>query len=243
MRNAFVEELVSIARSDQRVWIICGDLGYGVLDEFRDVLPSQFVNAGVAEQNMTGLATGLALEGRIAFTYSIANFSTLRCLEQVRNDVCYHNANVKIVSVGAGLAYGTHGYTHYAIEDLGILSWMPNMKILCPADPLEARSAAHLAVNTEGPIYIRLGKNGEPKLHPQASIIDFGEMALLDEGSEGILIACGSIGYNGRMACQTLRANGIDIGFASSPSVKPIDRSFLDAAFRKYRFVVTLEEH
>jgi transketolase len=162
MRTAFIKALTDLAETDNRIWLVTGDLGFSVLEEFASRFPDRYLNVGVAEQNMTGVAAGLAMSGKIVFTYSIANFPTLRCLEQVRNDVCYHNANVKIVAVGGGLAYGAQGYTHHAIEDLAILRALPNIRVIAPGDPAETRAAVMAIVNTPGPCYLRLGKAGEP---------------------------------------------------------------------------------
>ena len=134
MRTAFIRALEEAAEKDSRVMLIVGDLGFGVVDQFAQKFPNQFVNAGVAEQNMTGMAVGMALSGAVVFTYSIANFPTLRCLEQIRNDVCYHKANVKVVAVGGGFVYGSLGMTHHATEDLAIMRALPNMTVI-PRDP------------------------------------------------------------------------------------------------------------
>jgi transketolase len=150
MRTAFIEELISLAERDDRIWLVCGDLGYSVLDAFSDRFPDRYLNAGVAEQNMTGIAAGLALTGKVVFTYSIANFPIMRCLEQIRNDVCYHKLNVKIVAVGGGLAYGSHGYTHHGVEDLAIMSALPDMAVVAPGDPVEARAATAALAATPG---------------------------------------------------------------------------------------------
>src|SRR5438477_1337258 len=130
MRDQFVKTLTALAETNSRIMLVTGDLGFGVLTGFKERFPRQHLNVGVAEQNMTGVATGLALEGRIVFTYSIANFPTLRCLEQVRNDVCYHEANVKIVSIGGGFSYGALGISHHATEDLAIFRALPNMAVV-----------------------------------------------------------------------------------------------------------------
>ena len=139
MRNAFIQELLEQAKNNDKIQLITGDLGYGVLNEFWEKYPNQFINAGIAEQAMTGIATGMALEGNIVFTYSIANFPTMRCLEQIRNDCAYHNANVKIVAVGGGLVYGAHGMSHHATEDIAIMRALPNVVVTAPADPIEAK--------------------------------------------------------------------------------------------------------
>ena len=171
MRTEFINTLYEIAKKDKNVILITGDLGFGVLDKFANDLPEQFINAGVAEQDMAGLATGLALEGKTVFTYSIANFPTLRCLEQIRNDVCYHNANVKIVSVGGGYSYGPLGMSHHATEDLSIMRALPNMTIVAPGDTIETGYATEAIYKLNGPCYLRLGRNGEGAIH--SDNIDF----------------------------------------------------------------------
>src|SRR5687768_13663834 len=162
MRNAFLDTLFELAQQDERIVFITGDLGYRVVEKFMEQRPRQFLNAGVAEQNLTGIASGMALSGKIVFTYSIANFPTLRCLEQIRHDVCYHQANVKIVSVGGGFAYGSLGTTHFATEDLGVMRILPGMTVVAPGDPVETRHATRAVADASGPCYLRLGKAGEP---------------------------------------------------------------------------------
>ena len=146
MRTAFIETLFELAQTDPRITLVVGDLGFGVVTPFMERLPNQFLNVGVAEQNMTGIAAGMALSGRIVFTYSIANFPVLRCLEQIRNDVCYHRANVTIVAVGGGMCYGSLGPSHHATEDLAIMRALPNMVVVAPGDPVEARLATRALV-------------------------------------------------------------------------------------------------
>ena len=165
MRNAFLDTLYDLAVKDPRIVFITGDLGFRVVEKFMQDIPNQFLNAGVAEQNMTGIAAGMALSGKIAITYSIANFPTLRCLEQIRNDICYHDANVKIVSVGGGFAYGAMSVTHHAMEDLGVMRCIPNLTVVAPGDPVETRAATRAILAHAGPVYLRLGKAGEPTVH------------------------------------------------------------------------------
>src|SRR5437879_2689318 len=165
MRGAFFETLIQLAARDPNVFLVVGDLGFGVTEEFSRRFPRQFLNAGVAEQNMTGIAAGLALSGKTVFTYSIANFPILRCLEQVRNDVCYHHANVKVVAVGGGFAYGSLGATHHATEDLAIMRALPAMTVVAPGDPEEAMAATEAVAAHDGPCYLRLGRPGERKVH------------------------------------------------------------------------------
>jgi len=165
MRNAFIQELVTLARQHPQIALIVGDLGYSVIEPFADEFPDRFINAGVAEQNMTGLAAGMASEGYHVFTYSIANFPTFRCAEQIRNDVAYHRLPVTVVSVGGGLAYGALGYSHHAVQDYALMRTLPNMLIAAPGDPMEVRSCMHYLVENPGPSYLRLGKAGEPCFH------------------------------------------------------------------------------
>jgi len=165
MRNAFINELVTLARQNPQIALIVGDLGYSVIEAFVDEFPDRFINAGVAEQNMTGLAAGMASEGYHVFTYSIANFPLFRCAEQIRNDVAYHKLPVTIVSVGGGLAYGALGYSHHAVQDYALMRTLPNMLIAAPGDPLEVRSCIRYVVENPGPSYLRLGKAGEPNFH------------------------------------------------------------------------------
>src|SRR5438445_5755899 len=151
MRNAFFRALYALAERDERVFLIVGDLGFGVTEPFAQRFPERYLNAGVAEQNMTGIAAGLALSGKIVFTYSIANFPILRCLEQIRNDVCYHHANVKVVAVGGGLAYGALGSTHHATEDIAIMRPLPRMVVVAPGDPVEAELLTRAIAREAGP--------------------------------------------------------------------------------------------
>ena len=165
MRNAFIEELVTLATQHPHIALIVGDLGYSVVEPFADRFPERFINAGVAEQNMTGLAAGMASEGYHVFTYSIANFPTFRCAEQIRNDVDYHRLPVTVVSVGGGLAYGALGYSHHAVQDYALMRSFPNMLIAAPGDPMEVRACMRYLVAHPQPSYLRLGKAGEPNFH------------------------------------------------------------------------------
>lgn len=175
MRNAFIEELVALARQQSNIALIVGDLGYSVIEPFADEFPDRFINAGVAEQNMTGLAAGMASEGYHVFTYSIANFPTFRCAEQIRNDVAYHRLPVTIVSVGGGLAYGALGYSHHAVQDYALMRTLPNMLIAAPGDPMEVRACMRYLIQNPGPAYLRLGKAGEPNFHKSIPSVEPGQ--------------------------------------------------------------------
>jgi transketolase len=165
MRNAFIDELVSLARANPRIALVVGDLGYSVVEPFANEFPERFINAGVAEQNMMGLAAGMASEGYHVFVYSIANFPTFRCAEQIRNDVAYHGLSVTIVAVGGGLAYGNLGYSHHAVQDYGLMRLFPGMLIAAPGDPMEVRACLRYLVSHPQPSYLRLGKTGEKHFH------------------------------------------------------------------------------
>ncbi len=175
MRNAFIDELIVAAEKNDNIALVVGDLGYGVIEPFARRFPHRFFNAGVAEQNMMGLASGLASEGFHVFAYSIANFPTFRCAEQIRNDVDYHNLSVTIVAVGGGLAYGNLGYSHHAVQDYALMRVMPNMLIAAPGDPMEVRACMRYIVDNPQPSYLRLGKAGEANVHTQVPTVSPGK--------------------------------------------------------------------
>ncbi len=244
MRNAFCNVLTEMARQDEQVWLLTGDLGYSVLEPFAKEFPSRFVNIGVAEQNMTGVATGLSLLGKIVFTYSIANFPTIRCLEQIRNDVCYHKANVKIVAVGGGLCYGTAGFSHHATEDLAIMRALPGMVVAAPADALEAAQITRLAITMPGPFYIRLGKNNEPIVHANPPELHLGEPVCLNQnGGEIALVSTGTLVSEVLQAAEMLKSLGIEARVLSMPFVKPIDYKKFLQCLEGCRLVLVVEEH
>ena len=193
MRAAFIETMLDLAEHEERIWLLCGDLGYSVLERFAERFPGRFVNVGVAEQNMTGVAAGLALSGKIVFTYSIANFPIMRCLEQIRNDICYHDLNVKIVAVGGGFAYGSAGYSHHALEDLVIMRSLPNMTVLAPGDPTEARLAIRAVLSHTGPCYMRFGKAGEPTVHPTEPHFEIGHVIPMRSGTDALVVSTGGM--------------------------------------------------
>jgi transketolase len=243
MRGAFFRALVELAEQDERVHLIVGDLGFGVVEEFARRFPQRFLNAGVAEQNMTGIAAGLALSGKIVFTYSIANFPILRCLEQVRNDVCYHNANVKIVAVGGGLAYGALGATHHATEDLAILRALPRMVVVAPGDPIEAEAATRAVTAHAGPCYLRLGRAGEAKVHRTPIDFVLGKAIEVRQGSDVTLISTGGMLGTAMQAADLLEEADVQARVLSMHTVKPLDTAAIESAVRKTAAVFTLEEH
>jgi transketolase len=243
VRGAFFDSLLALAEKDDRIHLLVGDLGFAVTDTFRKRFPDRFLNAGVAEQNMTGIAAGMALSGKIVFTYSIANFPILRCLEQVRNDVCYHKANVKIVAVGGGLAYGALGPTHHAVEDLAILRSLPEMVVVAPGDPAEAKGATEAIARHQGPCYLRLGRAGEPAVHRKPIDFQLGKAIRLADGDDLTLISTGGLLEIAAQTSEVLRSNGFSARVLSMHTVKPLDRDAVLAAARETRAIFTLEEH
>lgn len=242
MRDAFIKELLVAARSDPRVFLAVGDLGFGVVDDFALELPSRFLNGGVAEQNLLGVSAGLALEGYRPFVYSIANFPTFRALEQIRNDICYHKLPVTIVSVGAGVAYGPLGYSHYGVEDIAVMRVLPHMRVLSPADPVEAQQCVHEALGSDGPVYIRLGKNGEPRIHPEERLPSLSSPLVLREGHDLTILATGSVAGDCLLAADTLDGEGVTAAVVSCPTVSPFAREWL-AAHPVQTPILTVEEH
>lgn len=185
MRNAFIQELMALADVNDRIALVVGDLGYGVVETFAKRFPKRFFNAGVAEQNMMGLSAGLASEGMHVFVYSIANFPTFRCAEQIRNDVDYHQLPVTVVAVGGGLAYGNLGYSHHAVQDYALMRIMPNMLIAAPGDPMEVRACLRYLVNNPQPSYFRIGKAGEPNIHAVVPKVTPGQWVTVRIGTTG----------------------------------------------------------
>jgi transketolase len=243
MRDAFVKKLTQEAGSDPRIMLLVGDLGFGVVADFGLSYPDQFLNCGVAEQSMVGMAAGMAASGRRPFVYSIANFPTLRPLEQIRNDVCYHGLGVTIVSVGAGLAYGSLGYTHHAVEDISILRSLPGMRVFSPADALECRAAVDAILAEDSPAYLRLGKNKEPIIHAAQPDLSSGEPIVVREGSDVTLLAAGPIIVQALEVAAQLEGAGLSVRVASCPVIKPLNAEAIRTAAAGTGGIVTLEEH
>ena len=243
MRKAFNKELLKIAKKDPRIFMILADIGYGEIEEFAETLPDRFINCGVAEQNMTGVACGVAMEGNIAVTYSIANFPTLRCLEQIRNDVCYHDANVKIVIIGGGMAYGELGISHHSTEDIAIMRALPNMVVLAPCDKAETIALTDAMMAYPGPVYFRCGYKGEPDLHPGPVKVRIGGSLQLRDGRAATVFFAGTVGINAKKAVEELAKEGIDCRLVSLYSIKPVDKAAILRAARETGGIVVLEEH
>jgi len=243
MRDVFIQRLTELAESNPRLLLVTGDLGFNVLNAFAERFPRQYLNAGVAEQNMTGLATGLAMEGRVVFTYSIANFPTLRCLEQIRNDACYHAANVKVVAIGGGFSYGPLGVSHHATEDLSILRSLPELTLVAPGDDWEAAEATSALVATPGTCYLRLDRSSAPATNRPDEQFQLGRARVIREGEDMTLMAVGGILGIALEAAERLAGEGIECRVISMHTVKPLDREAIFAACRETGGMVTIEEH
>lgn len=244
MRDHVLSEITKLAQIDSNIYLITADLGYVVLDDFRRKCPNQYINVGIAEQNMTSLAAGLAREGNVVFTYSIGNFPTLRCIEQIRNDVCYHNCNVKILAVGGGFVYGNQGITHHATEDIAMMRTLPNMRVYVPGDAYEAVECLREAYEYDGPAYIRLARNKEENFHKEEEDIDVKKMIPMGSLGEDVnILTCGTILCEGIKLKHMLEKQGYSVGIASLPQVKPIDTEGIRYLAERSKVIITMEEH
>lgn len=243
MRTAFIRTLCEIANKNGRIWLLCGDLGFSVLEPFIESFPDRFINAGVAEQNMAGVATGLAMSGKIVFIYSIANFPVMRCFEQIRNDICYHKANVKIVSVGGGMSYGSAGYSHHAVEDMGVMRLLPNMTVVAPADPVETKLATRSLIEHEGPCYLRLGKAEESVVHKTTPHFKLGKAILIRKGNDATIISTGAVLKIAVDAAEKLLQQNCSVQVISMHTLHPLDSETILQSAQKTGRIVTVEEH
>jgi transketolase len=243
VRDAFIRTLTELAPRHPELLLLTGDLGFGVLDEFAERFPRQFLNVGVAEQNLAGVAAGLALEGHTVFTYSIGNFPTLRCLEQIRNDICYHGANVKIVAVGGGLSYGPLGMSHHATEDLAILRALPNVSVFAPGDVWEAAETTRHLLAQKGPAYLRLDKSSAPVTARAGEAFRADRIRVVRDGRDVTLAAIGGILGEALLAADRLAEQGISCRVLSVHTLKPLDAATLATATAETGGVVSIEEH
>ena len=248
MRTVFNKALIEIAEKDPRIHMVLADIGYGEIEGFARKFPERYYNCGVMEQHMTGVACGIAMEGNIALTYSIANFPTLRCLEQIRNDVCYHNANVKIVNIGGGVSYGALGVSHHSTEDIAILRALPNMVVVVPCDNFEAEAATHAVFEDyEGPVFYRCGYKNEKDIHHVEDYrelgFELGKAITVEEGEDCTVIFCGPIGYEAQKAVLEAKKKGIHCRLLSMHTVKPIDKEAIVKAAKETGRIITVEEH
>ncbi len=243
MRDAFAKKLLELAETDPRIVLLSGDIGNRMFDELKTRFPNRFYNCGVAEANMMGLAAGLALSGLRPVVYTIVPFVTTRCLEQIRVDVCYHKAPVVIVGVGGGLCYAGLGATHHSCEDIAFLRMLPEMTVLCPGDPIEVQLTLAAAIDHAGPVYIRLGKKGEPAVHRNTPSFKIGQGIEIQEGGDMALLSTGNMLATALECAKHLERRDLSCRVVSMPTVKPLDRDTLRDVFQTTRLVVTIEEH
>ena len=244
MRNAFAEQIYETAHLNDNVILLAGDIGNRVFDKFKDTFPERFYNCGISEQNMTSVATGLAMSGLNPVTYTIAPFNTIRCLEQIRTGVAYHNAPVVIVGVGAGLAYAELGPSHHSCEDISLVRTIPNMTVICPADSWEVKASLKASIASNQPTYIRIGKKGEQVIHKQ-EIKNFkiGKPIKLQSGIDICILSTGNILPEVITASKILNSKNIKPAIYSFHTIKPLNTNFLKSVFKKFHTVVTVEEH
>ena len=243
MRSAFVATLQELAKENEKIFVLNADLGFRVWDDFMKAFPSRCVNVGVAEQNMVGIAAGMALEGWKVYIYSIINFLTMRALEQIWVDIAAHNLPVVIVGIGAGFAYSEQGPTHHAIGDMTIMRAMPNMTVVAPGDPVETKLVTRLSLDHQGPIYLRLGKRGDPVVHQNEPHFKIGKAIELCQGNDVTLVACGTMLPTASNVVARLKAKHIYCRLISMHTIKPIDADILIKAAKETGYIITLEEH
>jgi len=242
MRSAMMKALFELANDNQDVVLITGDLGFGLFEDFADKFPNQFINIGIAEQNMIGVATGLALEGKIVFVYSIGNFPTLRCLEQIRNDACYHNLNINIICMGAGFSYGALGMSHHATEDIAIMRSLPGVTVISPSTEYEAYFSTIELSKRDGVGYLRLDKSKVSKRKKLKSELEIGKGNILKDGSDYAIIACGGIVEEALSAADDLDKNNISCKVVSMHTIKPIDNALIQDCVKNSKGIISLEE-
>lgn len=242
MRKTIANTLTRFVAESYNFTVLTADLGYSVFDDFRSTYPDKFYNMGIAENNMVGVGAGLALTGQKVFVYSIATFLTAKCFEQIRDDVCYHNASVVLIGTGAGFSYGQAGYTHYSNDDLAILRTIPDLTILSPSDPVELRLLLNEVMNHNGPVYIRAGKNGEPSFS-QKERLKIGEVYYHHKGEGVAIVSHGVIMEEAMKLKELLLDDGINASVVSSPTIKPINKAFFEDLNNKHDKIIVIEEH
>ncbi|MEG0307365.1 MAG: transketolase C-terminal domain-containing protein [Clostridium sp.] len=244
MRSTFINKLTEMARDDKEIYLITGDLGFSVFENFQEEFPERFINVGIAESTMIGIAAGLALNGKKVYCYSIIPFLTMRCFEQIRVDLCYQNLNVNLVGVGGGLSYGPQGATHHSIEDISIMRSLPNMKVICPGDPFETECAVEQVLRIEGPTFIRLNKNNEPILYNNKNIeFKIGKAIEIFEGNEISIITTGNMLEQSIKIAEKLKKDNYSVKLISMHTIKPIDRDIIKECIEKTNYIFIIEEH
>lgn len=243
MRKAFFQTLASLTERDSGVYLLTGDLGFGVFDSFQSSHAKTFVNVGVAEANMIGISAGLALSGKKVYCYSIIPFLLMRAYEQIRVDVAYNGLAVRLIGTGGGFSYGLEGFTHYGLEDLALMRVLPNMTVVVPADACEAKQLAALSLDFSTPLYVRLGKAGDPVVHKQERPLEIGKGMVLAEGRQAAVIAAGSMVFPALQAVETLRSKGLAVTLVDMHTIRPLDVDLVRQCASTHELIVTVEEH
>ncbi len=244
MRNAIVNAIWDMIKNDSNVYLLTWDLWWSVLDDLLENFPNQCINVGIAEQNMIGIAAWLALEWKKVFCYSIVPFITMRAYEQVRVDICSHNLDVTLIGIGGGLAYGMLGNTHYGLEDINVMRWLPNMKIFCPVDKIEMLSALDFIKNNHGPMYIRLNRWGEPNVLSPSNIVDIlNGTHLYNSGTDILLLSTGRIGETAKQVAEKLGSEWKKVSLYTVPVIKPLNTEKLLKYITQSQYIFSIEEH
>ncbi len=243
MRNAFADEITKLATKDERIVMLPADIGNRLFDSYKEQFPERFYNCGVAEANMISLAAGMAFCGLRPIAYTINSFITARCYEQIKVDVCYNNLPVIIAGVGGGFGYASLGATHHSCEDIAIMRVLPNMTVICPGDAFEVKAAIRAALKHNGPVYIRLGKKGEPLIHKKIPDFKIGKVIVIKRGDGICLLSTGNMLPTVLKVSELLNVKGISAQVVSFHTIKPLDKDFLSSIFCKFDLVVTIEEH
>lgn len=242
MRNTFMNEVMDACEAHDDIFILSGDAGLGVFDDFRNARPERFLNLGVAEQNMLSFAAGLSLTGFKVYAYNIIPFVLYRCYEQVRNDICYQKLPITLVGIGSGVTYAPGGMTHYSVEDIGIAQTLPNLTVISPIDPVEARLAAHYSLRANTPVYVRLAKRGEPAIHDRDDF-DITSPQVIKEGADVAILFHGSISAEVMSAYADLVREGIHPLLVSIPMLQPLQKERLVEILQRVKYVICVEEH
>lgn len=244
MRKTFFETLEKIAKGDRNIFLLTADLGVKFLDSFRSFDPERFIDTGIAESNMIGVAAGLAMSGKNVYCYSIIPFLIMRAFEQIRIDICYNALNVKLLGSGGGLVYGAEGVTHHAIEDIALMRSLPNMAIVAPGDALEAKAVAAASVNYKGPLYIRFARDIDPSIHQEDGFnFEIGKGIVIKRGKDICLIATGSMLYMVKLIIHNLESKGLSATLVSMHTIKPLDKGLVEECLKDHIAIFTIEEH
>lgn len=243
MRNTFMQALMTEAARNKNLYLVVGDVGFSVVEPFQQQYPTRYLNAGIAEQNMIGVAAGLAMAGKDVVVYTIITFLTMRCFEQIRVDLCYQELPVKLVGVGGGFSYATAAASHHALEDIAIMRSLPGMTVIAPGNKYETDQLTPQLFGLKGPSYMRLANNEELVTYPETTPVTIGKAIEIIPAHDYLIIATGNALDLGWQVCHVLRATGMDIGLVSMPTIKPLDYDFLDQKQMLLKGLFTIEEH